>query len=80
MTPPFWRDDRGKLRPVYPSSRCGRDAPIYDDVRLVDLKRLGWSLFTPATYMNWCGRLGVSADSPPAVRWASAKGGETCVA
>ena len=23
--------------------------------RLVDLKRLGWSLFIPATYVNWCG-------------------------
>jgi hypothetical protein len=29
--------------------------PIYEDFRLVDLKRLGWSLFTPAAYVNWCG-------------------------
>jgi hypothetical protein len=29
--------------------------PIYDDVRLVDIKRLGWSLFIPATYESWCG-------------------------
>jgi len=40
---------------VYPCPRCGRDAPIYDGFRLVDLKRLGWSRFTPAAYVNWCG-------------------------
>src|SRR5262245_34688506 len=39
----------------YPCPRCGRDVPIYDDFRLVDIKRLGWSLFVPATYVNWCG-------------------------
>ena len=50
MTPPFWRDGSGNLRPVYPCPQCGRDVPIYDDFRLVDLKRLGWSLFIPATY------------------------------
>jgi len=51
MSPPFWRDESGTLRPVYPCPRCGRDVPIYDDFRLVDLKRLGWSLFMPATYV-----------------------------
>jgi len=55
MAPPFWRDGSGNLHPLYPRPRCGRDVPIYDDFRLVDLKRLGWSLFTPATYVNWCG-------------------------
>jgi len=43
------------LRPVYPCPRCRRDVPICDDFRLTDLKRLGWSLFPPATYVNWCG-------------------------
>ena len=50
MTPPFWRDGSGNLRPSIPAPDAGRDVPIYDDFRLVDLKRLGWSLFTPPTY------------------------------
>jgi len=52
---PFWRDGSRNLRPSIPAPDAGRDVPIYDDFRLVDLKRLGWSLFTPATYVNWCG-------------------------
>jgi hypothetical protein len=57
MTPPFLRDESGNLRLVYPCSRCGRDVPIYDDFRLVDLKRLGWLLFMPTAYVNRMTRL-----------------------
>jgi hypothetical protein len=31
--------------------------PICDDFRLADLKRLDWSLFMPAVYVNWCGHV-----------------------
>ena len=55
MTPPFCCDASGKARSAYPCPRCGRDVPIYDDFRLVDLKRLGWSLLVSAAYVNWCG-------------------------
>ena len=34
--------------------RCGREAPVYR-FRLEHLKLVGWRLFTPAAYVNWCG-------------------------
>jgi hypothetical protein len=54
MTPPIWRDESGEPRPVRPCSRCGREAPIFR-LRLDDVRRNGWSPFTPAAFVNWCG-------------------------
>ena len=54
MVPPIWIDENGRPRPLTPCPRCGRDAPVYR-FRLEHLKLIGWRLFVPAAYVNWCG-------------------------
>jgi hypothetical protein len=54
MVPPIWLDEQGRRRPVRACLRCGRDAPIYR-FRIADLPRVGWRLFAPVEYVNWCG-------------------------
>src|SRR5262249_40474324 len=55
VSPPRWVDESGKPRPTRPCSRCGRDAPIFR-LRLEDVRRNGWSPFTPASFVNWSPR------------------------
>src|SRR5262249_60264255 len=52
VSPPRWVDESGKPRPTRPCSRCGRDAPIFR-LRLEDVRRNGWSPFTPASFVHW---------------------------
>jgi hypothetical protein len=54
MVPPVWRDEFGQPRAVRPCSHCGRDAPLYR-FRLEHLRMIGWHLYVPAAYVNWCG-------------------------
>ncbi len=54
MVPPIWVDEAGRRRPVLSCSRCGREAPVYR-FRLEHLRMIGWRLFAPAEYVNWCG-------------------------
>jgi hypothetical protein len=54
MVPPIWLDESGHTRPVRSCLRCGREAPVYR-FRLEILPRVGWRLFAPAEYVNWCG-------------------------
>jgi hypothetical protein len=53
MSPPIWRDESGKPR-MRPCPRCGREAPILS-LSLEDIRRLGWSPFAPAAFVNWYG-------------------------
>lgn len=54
MVPPICLDEDGRSRPTRACSRCGREVPIYR-FRLEHLRMIGWRLFTPAEYVNWCG-------------------------
>jgi len=54
MVPPIWHDEHGRRRAVRACPRCGREAPVYR-FRLDVLPRVGWRLFAPAEYVNWCG-------------------------
>ena len=54
-----WRPPRsGATSPARsarpPCARCGRAVPI-DRFRLEHLRMIGWRLFAPATFVNWCG-------------------------
>jgi hypothetical protein len=55
MVPPIWLDESGVPRPVRRCLRCAREAPIYR-FRLEHLRLIGWRLFAPAEYVNWCDR------------------------
>ena len=54
MVPPIWVDERGGRRQTRPCDKCGREAPVYR-FRISDLRRMGWRLFAPADFVNWCG-------------------------
>ena len=54
MAPPIWVDEDGRRRPIRPCGNCGREAPVYR-FRISDLRRMGWRLFAPASFVNWCG-------------------------
>ncbi len=54
MAPPVWLEESGTQRPVRRCLRCGREAPVYR-FRLEHLRLIGWPLFAPAEYVNWCG-------------------------
>jgi hypothetical protein len=54
MTPPIWRDERGRRRPTRHCPRCGSDIPVLR-LRVEDVRRVGWRLYTPAQYVEWCG-------------------------
>ncbi len=54
MTPPIWLDETGAPRPVRQCFRCGREAPVYR-FRLEHLRLVGWRLYAPAEFVNWCG-------------------------
>jgi hypothetical protein len=55
MTPPIWRDERGRRRPTRPCPRCGTEIPVALRLRVEDVRRVGWQLYTPAHYVEWCG-------------------------
>jgi len=56
MVPPRWPDEQGRLIPTYPCRRCGREVPSrFRGFRVENLRRLGWALFQPTSYVNWCG-------------------------
>jgi len=56
MVPPRWPDEQGRPIPTYPCPRCGREvASRFRGFRVEHLRHVGWQLFMPATYMNWCG-------------------------
>jgi hypothetical protein len=54
MTPPIWLDEFGRRRPVRPCPRCGREISVLR-MRVEDVRRVGWQLYTPAQYVEWCG-------------------------
>jgi hypothetical protein len=54
MTPPVWLDEFGRPRPVRQCRKCGQEASIFR-LRLEHLRLVGWRLFAPAEYVNWCG-------------------------
>ncbi len=51
---PIWLDESSNPRPVQQCSRCGREAPVFR-FREEHLRLVGWSLYTVASYTNWCG-------------------------
>jgi hypothetical protein len=56
MVPPRWPDEEGRPLPTYPCPRCGREvAHRFRGFRVEHLRHVGWQLFTPTTYVNWCG-------------------------
>jgi hypothetical protein len=41
---------------IYPCPRCGLEvASRFRDFHVENLRGVGWQLFMPATYVNWCG-------------------------
>ena len=65
---PIWRDESGALRPIRPCARCGRAVPI-DRFRLEHLRMIGWQLFAPATFVNWCGHAQEFVPLPDGAGW-----------
>jgi hypothetical protein len=56
MVPPRWPDEPGRPIPTYPCPRCSREvASRFKGFRVENLWHVGWQLFRPATYVNWCG-------------------------
>jgi hypothetical protein len=55
MTPPIWRDELGRRRPTRPCPRCGTVIPAALRLRVEDVRRVGWQLYMPAQYVEWCG-------------------------
>lgn len=68
MVPPIWLDESGKGRPVRACLRCGREAPLYR-FRLEHLRMIGWRLYAPAEYVNWCGHAQEFIPLPEAEGW-----------
>jgi hypothetical protein len=68
MVPPVWLDESGQPRAVRQCSRCGRDAPVYR-FRLEHLRLIGWRLYAPAEYVNWCGHIQEFIPLPGAEGW-----------
>jgi hypothetical protein len=55
MVPPRWPDEQGHPIRAYPCPRCGLEvASRFRGFRAENLKHVGWQLFSPATYVNWC--------------------------
>jgi hypothetical protein len=54
MTPPIWRDERGRCRPRRHCPRCGVEIPVLR-LRVEDVHRVGGQLYVPAQYVEWCG-------------------------
>jgi hypothetical protein len=52
--PPIWLDEQGQPRPIRPCVRCGRGAPVFHMPREA-LRNLGWRVYAPAEFVNWCG-------------------------
>ena len=69
MVSPIWVDEAGNTRPVRQCSRCGREAPVYR-FRLEHLKLIGWRLYSPVEYVNWCGHGQEVVPLPDAGGWA----------
>ena len=69
MVPPIWLDESGRRRPTRACLRCGREAPVYR-FRLEILPRVGWQLFRPAAYVNWCGHAQEFVPLPERGGWA----------
>jgi hypothetical protein len=55
MVPPIWRDEFGRRRPTRPRPCCGTVIPAALRLRVEDVRRVGWQLFTPVSYVEWCG-------------------------
>ena len=57
MVPPRWPDEQGRrIHPHLPLPRCGLEvASRFRDFHVENLRGVGWQLFIPATYVNWCG-------------------------
>jgi hypothetical protein len=68
MVPLTWLDESGTPRPVRRYLRCGREAPVYR-FRLDHLRLIGWRLFAPAGYANWCGHAQESVVLPEDDAW-----------
>ena len=68
MVPSIWVDESGAPRPVHQCLRCGRDALIYR-FRLEHLRMIGWRLYAPAAYVNWCGHAQEFIPLPEAEGW-----------
>src|SRR6058998_244036 len=77
MTPPIWLDENGATRPVRRCLRCGRAAPVYR-FRVEHLRLIGWRLFAPVEYVNWCGHAQEFVALPKGDGWCpySARRGE----
>jgi hypothetical protein len=69
MVPPTWLDETGQPRPVRQCLRCGREAPVYR-FRLEHLRLMGWRLFAPAEFVNWCGHGQEGVLLPEEEGWA----------
>jgi hypothetical protein len=56
MVPPRRPDEHGRPIPTYPCPRCGREVTRrFRGFRVENLKHLGWALFEPTSFVNWCG-------------------------
>jgi len=56
MVPPRWPDEQGRPIPTYPCVRCGLEvASRFRGFRVENLEHVGWRLFQPTSYVNWCG-------------------------
>jgi len=55
VTPPRWVDEHGQPRPRRPCHRCGVPVPVAWTFRLEHLRMIGWSLFSEAGIVEWCG-------------------------
>ena len=51
---PTWLPESGEPRPTRGCIRCGRETPVYR-FREEHLRLIGRSLYTVASYTNWCG-------------------------
>jgi hypothetical protein len=67
MVPPSWTSPGGASR-YGPRPRCGRDISVLR-MRVEDVRRVGWQVYTPAQYVEWCGHAQEIVPIPQSDGW-----------